>query len=39
MPMGLNADEIADVMNFSNHSWGNTYGKIVSVKEVSEIKK
>ena len=38
-PMGLSADEIADVMNFSNHSWGNTYGKIVTVKEVSEIKK
>ena len=38
-PMGLSADEIADVINFSNHSWGNTYGKIVTVKEVSEIKK
>jgi len=38
-PMGLSADEIADVMNFSNHSWGNTYGNIVTVKEVSEIKK
>ena len=38
-PMGLSADEIADVMNFSNHSWGNAYGKIVTVKEVSEIKK
>ena len=38
-PMGLSANEIADVMNFSNHSWGNAYGKIVTVKEVSEIKK
>ena len=38
-PMGLNADEIADVMNFSNHSWGNSYGKIVTIEEVSEIKK
>ena len=38
-PMGLSADEIADVMNFSNHSWGNSYGKIVTIEEVSEIKK
>ena len=37
-PMGLSAEEIADVMNYMNHSWGNTFGKIVTVAEVSEIK-
>ena len=37
-PMGLSAEEIADVMNYTNHSWGNTFGKIVTVVEVSEIK-
>jgi mono/diheme cytochrome c family protein len=37
-PMGLNAEEIADVMNYTNHSWGNTFGKIVTVVEVSAIK-
>ena len=37
-PMGLSAEEIADVMNYTNHSWGNTFGKIVTVAEVSEIK-
>ena len=30
-PMGLSAEEIADVMNYTNHSWGNTFGKIVTV--------
>jgi len=38
-PMGLGNDEIADVMNYINHSWGNEYGKIVIEKEVREIKK
>ena len=37
-PMGLSAEEIADVMNYLNHSWGNTFGKIVTVVEVSAIK-
>jgi len=37
-PMGLSAEEIADVMNYMNHSWGNTFGKIVTVVEVSAIK-
>lgn len=37
-PMGLSAKEIADVMNYTNHSWGNAFGKIVTVEEVSEIR-
>ena len=36
-PMGLSANEISDVMNYTNHSWGNKYGKIVTAKEVTEI--
>ena len=37
-PMGLSAKEIADVMNYTNYSWGNAFGKIVTVEEVSEIR-
>ena len=36
-PMGLSSNEISDVMNYTNHSWGNKYGKIVTTKEVTEI--
>jgi len=36
---GLNNDEIADVMNYINHSWGNAYGPIVTEQEVEKIKK
>ena len=36
--MGLSDDEIADVMNYINHSWGNAYGNIVTEKEVLTIK-
>ena len=36
-PMGLSANEISDVMNYTNHSWGNKYGKIVTTEEVTEI--
>jgi mono/diheme cytochrome c family protein len=38
-PMGLGDDEIADVMNYINHSWENTYGKIVTEEEARKIKK
>lgn len=38
-PMGLGDDEVADVMNYVNHSWGNDYGKIVTEQEVSKITK
>ena len=36
-PMGLSANEISDVMNYTNHSWGNKFGKIVTTEEVTEI--
>lgn len=37
--LGLTDDEVADVMNYIINSWGNKNDKIVTVKEVSEIKK
>ena len=38
-PMGLDDDEIADVMNYINNSWGNKNDKIVTEEEVSKIQK
>ncbi|WP_166521622.1 c-type cytochrome [Zobellia amurskyensis] len=38
-PMGLDDEEIADVMNYIMNSWGNTSEKIVTVKEVEAITK
>ncbi|WP_185956507.1 c-type cytochrome [Changchengzhania lutea] len=38
-PLGLSDDEVADVMNYINNSWGNTCDKIVTEEEVSKIKK
>ena len=38
-PLGLSDDEIADVMNYINNSWGNKNDKMVTVAEVSKIKK
>lgn len=38
-PLGLEDDEIADVMNYITNSWGNKNEKIISETEVSEIKK
>lgn len=38
-PMGLDDEEIADVMNYVYNSWGNKSDKIVTVEEVSAIKK
>lgn len=38
-PLGLSNDEIADVMNYITNSWGNKNDKIVTEKEVSQIKK
>lgn len=35
--LGLEDEEIADVMNYILNSWGNTNDKIVTPKEVSEI--
>lgn len=37
--MGLEDDEIADVMNFVMNSWGNTQGDIVTEEEVAAIEK
>lgn len=36
-PMGLEDDEIADVMNYINHSWGNNYGEIITPQEVTKV--
>jgi mono/diheme cytochrome c family protein len=37
--LGLSDEEVADVMNYITNSWGNKNEKIVTLKEVSEIKK
>ncbi|MBT8179543.1 MAG: cytochrome c [Eudoraea sp.] len=37
MPMGLEDEEIADVLNFVMNSWGNQQDKPVTPQEVSEI--
>lgn len=36
-PLGLGNDEIADVMNYINHSWGNNYGDIITEEEVTKL--
>lgn len=38
-PMGLEDEEIADVMNFIMNSWGNTQDKMVTEDEVGAIQK
>jgi len=38
-PMGLEGEEVADVMNFISNSWGNTSIKIVTLEEVEAIQK
>lgn len=38
-PMGLEDEEIADVMNFILNSWGNSSNKIVTKEEVENITK
>lgn len=37
--LGLEDEEIADVMNFISNSWGNSSGKIVTVEEVASVSK
>jgi mono/diheme cytochrome c family protein len=37
MPLGLEEQEIADVMNYILNSWGNTSDKMVSPEEVAEV--
>ena len=34
---GLTNKEVADVMNFVNHSWGNSIDSLITEEEVSEI--
>lgn len=38
-PLGLDNQEIADVMNYINNTWGNTDKKLVTTDEVEAIKK
>ncbi|NJX16496.1 c-type cytochrome [Tamlana crocina] len=38
-PMGLENDEVADVMNYITNSWGNKNEKMVTEEEVSKVKK
>lgn len=37
-PLGLSDQEVADVMNFINNSWGNDYGEFYSKSDISKIK-
>ena len=37
MPLGLDDEEIADVMNYVYNSWGNKSDKMVTVEEVAAI--
>ncbi|WP_400078109.1 c-type cytochrome [Winogradskyella sp. R77965] len=36
-PLGLSDDEVADVMNYINNSWGNNYGKMITSQEVTKV--
>jgi mono/diheme cytochrome c family protein len=38
-PLGLENDEVADVMNYIMNSWGNTQNKMVTIVEVSAVEK
>ncbi len=38
-PMGLEDEEVVDVMNFISNSWGNTSDNIVTLEEVEAIEK
>ena len=35
--MGLNDQEVADVMNYINNAWGNDYGEYYSAEKVTKI--
>ena len=39
MPLGLEDEEVADVMNYIMNSWGNSGAKMVTVEEVRNILK
>ena len=36
-PLGLSDEEIADVMNYINNSWGNKYGKFLTPQDVTNV--
>ncbi len=36
-PLGLSNEEVADVMNYINNSWGNNYGKIITTEDVIKV--
>ncbi|RED43032.1 cytochrome c [Winogradskyella eximia] len=36
-PLGLSDQEVADIMNYINNSWGNSIENFVTVKKVSEL--
>jgi cytochrome c len=36
-PLGLTNKEVADVMNYINNSWGNTYGEIITSEDVTKV--
>lgn len=38
-PLGLEDEEVADVMNYVMNSWGNTQEKMVTLEEVEAIQK
>ena len=36
-PLGLSDEEVADVMNYINNSWGNNYGELITPEEVTKV--
>ena len=36
-PLGLSDQEVADVMNYINNSWGNEYGKFITAEDVTKV--
>ncbi len=36
-PLGLSNEEVADVMNYINNSWGNNYGQLITPEEVTKV--
>lgn len=39
MPMGLEDEEVADVMNYINNSWGNKNKTLITAEQVSKVEK
>lgn len=35
-PLGLSNEEVADVMNYINNSWGNDYGEFITAEDVAK---